>query len=91
LQQNSDGHDKNYVVQLLDDFRIDGANGCHQALVFEMLGPSVDLDIDDAEFEMERMEDEDILKISTKLLQALEFLHKAGHGHGGKIKNSFHV
>lgn len=30
------------IVQLLEDFLHQGPNGCHQCLVFELLGPSVD-------------------------------------------------
>lgn len=71
------------IVQLLDDFLHEGPNGCHQCLVFELLGPTVEI----VEYYHEDLDSEDILKISTQLLQAVAFMHKAGYAHGG-ILNS---
>ena len=70
------------IVQLLDDFLHEGPNGCHQCLVFELLGPTVNMIVEDYN-EGERLDSDALLKISTQLLQSVAFMHKAGYAHGG--------
>lgn len=77
-----------YIVQLLDDFLHEGPNGCHQCLVFELLGPTVGIFVNDYYDEGERVDTETILKISTQLLQAVAFMHEAGYAHGGMVSRS---
>lgn len=72
-----------YIVQLLDDFIHEGPNGCHQCLVFELLGPTVGVIVKDYHTGRERLDTETILKLSTQLLQAVAFMHEAGYAHGG--------
>lgn len=36
-----------YIVQSLDDFVHEGPNGCHLCLIFEFLGPIVDMMVND--------------------------------------------
>ena len=85
LQRLSDGHDRDPVVQVLDDFIIKGPNETHQALVFEMLGPPVLVQVTDGVIINERLDFDEILEMSVALLRALAYVHKAGHAHRGKI------
>ena len=75
-----------HIVQLLDDFLHEGPNGCHQCLVFELLGPTLNIIVDDYHMGEERLDTETILRISTQLLQAVAFMHKAGYAHGGIVR-----
>lgn len=72
-----------HIVQLLDDFLHEGPNGRHQCLVFELLGPTVDVMLYDYYSDGERLDTEDLLKMATQLLQAVAFIHEAGYAHGG--------
>jgi serine/threonine protein kinase len=74
-----------YIVQLLDDFLHQGPNGCHQCLVFELLGPTINIIVNDYHEEGERLDTETVLKISRQLLHAVVFIHAAGYAHGGKV------
>lgn len=71
-----------HVLQLLDRFYIEGPNGKHECLVFEMLGPSV-TDV------LERRVDERLpgtvaITSVQQALAGLVYLHKHNIGHGGK-------
>lgn len=77
------------IVQLLDNFLLDGPNGCHQCLVFELLGPTVYKIVTDYAEDGDRLDVESIIKISTQLLQGVAFMHGAGYAHGGTVKYSF--
>ena len=81
-----------YIVQLLDEFLHQGPNGTHQCLVFELLGPTVDMIISDCDpFDPEDIpEAEVILKISEQLLNAVAFIHEAGYSHGGRSYPHFY-
>jgi serine/threonine-protein kinase SRPK3 len=76
------------VVQLLDDFRLEGPNGSHLCLVLELLGPTINITVDDYHQVGERLDAESIVKISTQLLGALAFLHEKGYAHGGIVDYS---
>jgi serine/threonine-protein kinase SRPK3 len=80
-----------YIVKLLDDFCHVGPNGCHQCLVFELLGPSISTVIQDYHKIGERLEPEIILKMSTQLLQAIAFLHRVGYAHGGMMGHNHFI
>ncbi|KAK5042850.1 hypothetical protein LTR84_012443 [Exophiala bonariae] len=71
-----------YIVQLVDDFRTEGPNGSHLCLVLELLGPTINITVDDYHQVGERLDAESIVKISTQLLEALTFLHEKGFAHG---------
>ena len=77
------------IVQLLDEFSHQGPNGTHQCLVFELLGPTVDMVTSDYysvdNDPEESLEPDIVLKISEQLLKAITFLHEAGYVHGGMI------
>ena len=74
-----------HIVQLLDDFRHEGPNGSHLCLVLELLGPTINITVDDYHQVGERLDAESIVKISTQLLEALAFLHEKGYAHGGIV------
>ena len=82
-----------YIVQLLDEFLHQGPNGTHQCLVFELLGPTVDMiistyhDLADPE---DILEAETTWKISEQLLNAVAFIHEAGYSHGGRSYPKFY-
>ncbi|MCJ1331836.1 hypothetical protein MMC10_008528 [Thelotrema lepadinum] len=82
LQKSSNGHDRDHVIQLLNHFYIEGPNGCHQALVFELIGPGVDQTIEGAASIPEELDFEEIVEAAVPLLRGLDFVHKAGHAHG---------
>ena len=89
LAEHSNGNPgSKHIVQLLDDFFHEGPNGCHQCLVFELLGPTVNIEVDDYYEDGERLDTETLLKISTQLLQAVTFMHEAGYAHGGIVDHS---
>jgi serine/threonine-protein kinase SRPK3 len=71
------------VVQLLDYFIHEGPNGCHQCLVFELLGPSVDAVVADYHMDGDNLDAPTILRITRQLLQAISAIHRAGYAHGG--------
>jgi len=77
------------IVQLLDQFSHYGPNEIHQCLVFELLGPTVDMVISDYYSNYndpkESLEPDIVLKISEQLLKAVAFIHEAGHVHEGTI------
>lgn len=78
-----------HIVQLLDNFLHDGPNGCHQCLVFELLGPTVNMFVTDYSEDGDRLDVDTIFKISTQLLQGVAFMHNAGYAHGGIVNHSF--
>ena len=56
--------------------------------MFELLGPTVDVIVNDYHKEGERLDTEILFKISTPLLQAVAFIHEAGYAHGGIVSPS---
>ncbi|KAH8782036.1 kinase-like domain-containing protein [Hyaloscypha sp. PMI_1271] len=70
------------IVRQLDDFVHYGPNGCHQCLVFELLGPSVDNIANDYREGGDQLDAETILKITTQMLEAVSFIHEVGYAHG---------
>ncbi|KAI1612713.1 hypothetical protein EDD37DRAFT_678918 [Exophiala viscosa] len=75
-----------HIVQLFDDFTVDGPNGSHLCLVLELLAPPVDWMIsdepDECYYPYERLDPVNSLMISTNLLEALIFLQENGYAHG---------
>lgn len=76
------------VSRSLDAFTLEGPNGAHQCLVFELCGPSLSIIVADYDVGGERLDAEDILRISKQLLQAVATVHAAGFAHGGKLSMS---
>ena len=83
LATHSQGSICKSVVQLLDEFLHLGPNGTHQCLVFELLGPTLDIVVSDYHTGRETLEPETIIRLSEQLLQAIAILHKVGYIHGG--------
>ncbi|KAJ8058231.1 hypothetical protein OCU04_012427 [Sclerotinia nivalis] len=71
-----------HIVRQLDDFVHHGPNGCHQCLVFELLGPSVDTIANDYSESGDQLDPKIILKITTQMLEAISSIHKVGYTHG---------
>lgn len=84
LEEHSQANFPTYIVQLLDSFTHEGPNGIHQCLVFELLGPTVDKVLADYHEGRDNLCPETILRMSAQLLKAVQFIHSAGMGHGGK-------
>jgi serine/threonine protein kinase len=85
LQQRSQGGPSSkHIVQLLDSFVHEGPNGLHQCLVFELLGPTIGKFL--AKYYHDKLKPETILRMSEQLLEAIEFIHNTGIGHGGNVK-----
>ena len=72
-----------HIVRQLDGFVHYGPNGCHQCLVFELLGPSVENIANDYREGGNQLDAETILKITTQMLEAVSFIHEVGYAHGG--------
>ncbi|KFY81229.1 hypothetical protein V500_11609 [Pseudogymnoascus sp. VKM F-4518 (FW-2643)] len=71
-----------YIAQLLDHFIIDGPNGKHLALVFELLGPNVRTIVRAEYQDRTNIDPETILRMTEQLLEALAFVHQTGFAHG---------
>lgn len=81
-----------YFSQLFDNFIHEGPNGSHLCLVFELLGPTINIIVGDYVDDGKRLEPTTLLRICEQLLQAVAFLHEAGMAHGGKEAFShFHL
>ncbi|RFU35315.1 hypothetical protein B7463_g1024, partial [Scytalidium lignicola] len=74
-----------HIVQILDHFIHQGPNGDHQCLVFELLGPSVNMISEDYRATGERLATNTIIRMSRQLLEAISFMHEAGLAHGGLV------
>ncbi|KAK9321262.1 kinase-like domain-containing protein [Lipomyces orientalis] len=72
-------------MRLLDDFDLEGPNGTHKSLVFELLGPSIS-DTIDARFPEVRLPGKLAKVIAKQALFGLDTLHKQKIGHGGKTE-----
>ena len=77
-----------HIVRMLDSFLHVGPNGRHQCLVLELLGPTVNTWMDEYHYAADSLDEDDILMISTRMLQAVTFMHEAGYAHGGIVQHS---
>lgn len=78
-----------YVTKLLDEFEHQGPNGVHKCLVFELMGPSVTIMVEELPQFKPRRKDIDLRyppqmakSILKQSLQAMAFLHRNGISHG---------
>lgn len=71
-----------HIVHLLDNFELKSPNGCHQCLVYELLGPNFP-DTIDAHFPSGRLPGNLAKAIAKQSLIGLKALHQNGIGHGG--------
>jgi hypothetical protein len=81
LKKRSQGMSSKYIVESLDAFVHQGPNGRHQCLVFELLGPTVNTILE--MYDEDDLETDTIVQLSKRLLEAIEFIHDTGMGHGG--------
>jgi len=65
---------RNHVIQLLNHFRHEEANGNHVCLVFPVLGHHLGLQA--AKFEQERIPVAVMKEVARQLLEGLDFLHR---------------
>lgn len=72
-------------VQLLDSFSHEGPNGRHNCLVTELLGPSLGSVCSLYALLGQTIRPETIMRASRQLLHAVDFIHRAGLAHGGKL------
>jgi serine/threonine protein kinase len=72
-----------HVVYMLDDFDLEGPNGTHKCLVFELLGPSVP-DIIETHFSDGRLPGTLAKDIAKQALTGLDTLHQHRICHGGR-------
>ncbi|KAL4907061.1 hypothetical protein BDW74DRAFT_190048 [Aspergillus multicolor] len=70
-----------HVVRLLDDFAIEGPNGTHACLVFELLGLTIPKTID-GHFPNGRLPGKLAKTVAKQALDGLDYLHQHGIGHG---------
>lgn len=72
-----------HFIRMLDDFNLEGPNGTHKCLVFELLGPNIP-DMIDARFPDGRLPAQLAKAIAKQALFGLDILHQQNIGHGGK-------
>jgi serine/threonine protein kinase len=72
-----------HTVHMLDDFDLNGPNGSHKCLVYELLGPNVP-DTIDAHFPDGRLPGKLAKVLAKQCLIGLDSLHQQEVGHGGK-------
>lgn len=72
-----------YTVHMLDFFDIQGPNGDHKCLVYELLGPNIP-DTINTHFTSGRLPGRLAKAIAKQVLIGLDGLHQGGIGHGGK-------
>lgn len=71
-----------HTVHLLDVFELNGPNGLHECVVYELLGPNVQ-DTIDTHFHG-RLPGKLAKSIAKQSLVGLDHIHQHGIGHGGK-------
>jgi hypothetical protein len=82
-----------FVIELLDDFKVEGPNGTHQCIVTEVLGLSlaevIDEDLEDIYGEL--WFPIEISKVFAKQsMQGVAYLHSCGVIHGGKSSDAYY-
>jgi serine/threonine protein kinase len=65
------------VVKMLDHFGLDGPNGTHQCLVFELLGPSIPA-VMEMRFPDNRLPAQLAKTVARQTLSGLDYLHQQG-------------
>lgn len=72
-----------YFVQLRDHFFHQGPNGNHLCLVTELLGPRLPIVLEELRDKDRWLTPDTVLKVTRRLLEAIEVLHRTGFAHGG--------
>ncbi|KFY38574.1 hypothetical protein V494_04318 [Pseudogymnoascus sp. VKM F-4513 (FW-928)] len=71
-----------YIVRLLDRFIVDGPNGKHMALAFELLGPNLRSAVKTEFPDRDDIDPSTTFKMAEQVLKALAFIHEIGFAHG---------
>ena len=79
--------DCDHVVRLYDHFIHEGPNGFHQCLVLELLGPTVNMIVDDNYQDDDGLDLGAVEKMAEEFLMALASMHSVGIAHGGTVTN----
>jgi serine/threonine protein kinase len=84
-RQLNDGgsNGQEFLMELLDDFMVEGPNGTHQCIVTEVLGPSIGADVDEI-YDEERYPIDIAKKLVAQVIRGVAYLHSCGVIHGGK-------
>ena len=83
-QLNDEGSNgQEFLMEFLDDFKVEGPNGTHQCIVTEVLGPSIGADAEEIYGE-ERYPIEIAKKLVAQVIRGVAYLHSCGVVHGGK-------
>lgn len=85
LKCRSGDQSSSYIVKLLDRFIVDGPNGKHLALVFELLGPNVRSLVGSEYPDRTNIDPSTVMRMTEQLLKAVEFIHQTGFAHGGMV------
>ncbi|KAF8524494.1 kinase-like domain-containing protein [Gautieria morchelliformis] len=81
-QLNGDSTGQEFLVEYLDDFKVEGPNGTHQCIVTEVLGPSIGSDIEEI-YDDEDHYPMDIAKnVVAQVMRGVAYLHSCGVVHG---------
>ncbi|KAF8488915.1 kinase-like domain-containing protein [Gautieria morchelliformis] len=82
-QLNDGGSDgQEFLVEYLDDFKVEGPNGTHQCIVTEVLGPSLGADIEEIYGPEERYPIEIAKNVVAQIMRGVAYLHSCGVVHG---------
>ncbi|KAF8485404.1 kinase-like domain-containing protein [Gautieria morchelliformis] len=80
---DGDSTGQEFLVEYLDDFKVEGPNGTHQCIVTEVLGPSIDGDDDLDEIYDDEQYPIDIAKnLVAQVMRGVAYLHSCGVVHG---------
>jgi hypothetical protein len=87
-RQLNDGgsNGQEFLIEFLDDFKVEGPNGTHQCIVTEVLGPSVAADVEEIYGE-ELYPIEIAKKVCAQVIRGVAYLHSCGVVHGGKLSD----
>ena len=84
-QLNDGGSDgQEFLVEYLDDFKVERPNGMHQCIVNEVLGPSIGADIEEI-FGEEWYPIEIAKNVITQVMCGVTYLHSCKVVHGGNL------
>ncbi|KAF8482197.1 kinase-like domain-containing protein [Gautieria morchelliformis] len=70
-----------FLVEFLDDFKVEGPNGTHQCIVTEVLGPSIGADVYDI-YDEELYPIEIAKNLVAQVMRGVAYLHSCGVVHG---------
>ncbi|KAF8521833.1 kinase-like domain-containing protein [Gautieria morchelliformis] len=71
-----------FLVEYLDDFKLEGPNGTHQCIVTEVLGPSIDAHEIDEIYDEEKYPIEIAKNLVAQVMRGVAYLHSCGVVHG---------